>query len=264
MATSEYVRQENTRSGPTPSPSPFTSGRPSPLLRSSLLDKLPAVLSDIFAILLALGLSLLFREWMDLGRFHLIRMQTSIGNKPLDLLYLAWFTGAYALIARRYGLYGQTINASAGSHELRRTIQACLNAGILLCGVIYMTHNLSISRVLVLLFIFTAMIMLCVRRAIWRLRRYRLYDRGLATRHVAIIGVNHLSLALGRQISNQKRLGYTLCGYMVGSGPSSVSTATTGDAQVLGRIDEIHTIVRRHFIDEVIVTESYPLDEVIW
>jgi len=219
------------------------------------------VLSDVFALLLALGVARALREWMDHAAFHYVHLQTNIGNKPLDLLYLIWFICGYILIARRYGLYGQRINSASGSHELRRTVQACLNASILLCGMIYMTHNLSISRMLVLLFTATAMIMLCVRRAIWRLRRYNLYDRGLSTRHVAILGSNHLSLALGRQITNQPRLGYTLRGYIIT--PESSNATSMAGMEVLGGLDDILPIVRRHFIDEVVLTGTYPMDKVI-
>jgi exopolysaccharide biosynthesis polyprenyl glycosylphosphotransferase len=263
MATSEYVREKSMSDAPASSLSAFPSGKPSQSLSAAILAPLPLVLSDLVSIMLALGLALVLREWLSHGRFHLMHIQTSIGNKPLGLLYLLWFIVAYTLIARRYGLYSQIMNAAAGAHELRRTAQACLNAGVLLCGIVYLTHNLSISRALVLLFTALAMILLCIRRAIWRLRRYRLYERGLATRHVAIVGSNRLSIALGRQIANQKRLGYTLCGFILVPGASEAAPDAAQGMNVLGAMDDIQTIARRHFIDEVIVTESCPIDKVI-
>lgn len=263
MATSEYVRQKPMSAAPASSLSAFPSGRPPQSLSATILAPLPLVLSDIVSIMLALSLALVLRESLIArGSFHFMHLQASIGNKPFGLLYLVWFIAAYTLIARRYGLYAQLMNSASGSHELRRTAQACLNAGVLLCGVVYLTHNLSISRALVLLFIASAMIMLCIRRAIWRLRRYHLYERGLSTRHVAILGSNRLSFALGRQIANQKRLGYTLCGFILPSGTSGTATATEG-VEFLGELDDIQTIARRHFIDEIIVTESCPVDEII-
>ena len=262
MATSEYVRQKPMSAAPASSLSAFPSGKRSQSLSASILAPLPLVLSDLVSIVLALSLALILREWLGRGGFRFMHIQASIGNKPLGLLYFVWFFAAYILIARRYGLYGQLMNSASGSHELRRTAQACLNAGVLLCGVVYMTHNLSISRALVLIFITSAMIMLCIRRAIWRLRRYRLYERGLSTRHVAILGSNRLSIALGRQIANQKRLGYTLCGFILAPGTSGAAAASQ-EIDVLGGLDDIQTIARRHFIDEVIVTESCPIDEVI-
>jgi exopolysaccharide biosynthesis polyprenyl glycosylphosphotransferase len=219
------------------------------------------VLSDLFAILLAVGLALVLRDALVDGVVHVSHLHTSIGNEPLGLLYLCWFMLVYAFIARRYGLYGQMINSATGSHEMRMTAQACLNAGMLLCGAVYMTHNLSLSRILVLIFTLAAMLTLCIRRAIWRLRRYRLYERGLSTRHVAILGTNHLSFALGRQILNQSRLGYTLCGYILSPGTSSAPSIP--GVEVLGGLDEMQKIARRHFVDEVIITESCPVDKVI-
>jgi exopolysaccharide biosynthesis polyprenyl glycosylphosphotransferase len=261
MATSEYIPGKSTRSGTAPQVSPFPQERPQGWLSASVLAPLPMVLSDGVAILLAMAASLILREVLLDKVFRLSHLQTSIGNEPMGLLYLGWFILVFVLVARRYGLYGQMINASSGSHELRMTAQACLNAGMLLCGAIYMTHNLSISRVLVLLFTLTAMVTLCIRRAIWRLRRYRLYERGLSTRHVVILGTNHLSFALGRQIVNQSRLGYTLRGYIMT--PGSPAPPSIPGVEILGGLDDLQKIVRRHFIDEVVITEACPTDRVI-
>lgn len=262
MATSEYIPEKGSRSGKTPLISPFPSGRSRGLLSVSVLAPLPMLLSDLLAILLALGLALVLRAALVDKAFHFSRLHNSIGSSSMGLLYLCWFMLIYALIARRYGLYGQVINSASGSHELRRTAQACLNAGMLLCGAVYMTHNLAISRVLVLLFTLAAMVTLCIRRAIWRVRRYHLYERGLSTRHVVILGTNHLSLALGRQIVNQARLGYTLRGYMLV--PGSLRPPSIPGVEILGELEDIQKIVRRHFVDEVLITESCPTDKVIW
>lgn len=263
MATSEYIPEKGTRSRSSSPVSAFPQGKSRGLLAASVLAPLPMVLSDLLAIVLAAAISLVLRAALVDRAIHASNMSTSIGQEPLGFLYLCWFMLVYAFIARRYGLYGQMINAATGAHELRMTVQACLNAGMLLCGAVYMTHNLSVSRVLVLVFTLTAMFMLCVRRAIWRLRRYRLYERGLSTRHVVILGTNHLSFALGRQIANQPRLGYTLCGYIAAPGPPHNPTTPEPAVQVLGGVDEIQRITRRYFIDEVIITESCPMDQVI-
>ncbi len=94
----------------------------------------------------------------------------TVPNTPLDLFYLGWFLLAYVLVARRYGLYA-AVPTGTGTHELRLVLQACLNAGLLLCGALFMFHGIAISRILVLLLVVTASLALCVRRAV---RRYAL------------------------------------------------------------------------------------------
>ena len=135
-------------------------------------------------------------------------------SAPLGAVYLVWFILAFVLVARRYGLYSP-IPLSTGTHEIRLTVQACLNAGLLLCGGLYMTNSLSISRALVLLLIVSTIVSLSIRRAVWRLARYRQYERGLETRNVVILGTNHLSHALGQHIAKDYRLGYKLRGFLL-------------------------------------------------
>ncbi|MGC2501198.1 MAG: sugar transferase, partial [Silvibacterium sp.] len=220
---------------------------------------MPLVFNDLIAILVAFVAAFVLRAiFLDkLTRFWGIRH--GIGTAPLGMLYLAWFVLVYVLVARRYGLYSQIFKAG-GVHELRMTTQACLNAGMLLCGALYMTQNLAVSRVLVLLFTFSAIISLGIRRAVARLRRYRQYERGLSTRHVVILGTNHLSYALGRQIARESRLGYTLRGYILAPGcaPSGEGLGT-----VLGGLDEVEQIARKYFIDEVVITETCPVGTIV-
>jgi exopolysaccharide biosynthesis polyprenyl glycosylphosphotransferase len=221
---------------------------------------LPTIFGDVAVILLALGLADVLRSiFLDHG-IHLIDMWHSIGNAPLAGFYLTWFVLGFVLVARRYGLYDHLLKTASGSHELRMTAQACLNAGLLLCGVLYMAHDRAVSRALVLLLTLSAMAALCIRRAVARTRRYRQYERGLSTRHVVILGTNQLSMELGDQISRESRLGYTFRGYLLAPGCEG---AEASSSQVLGGLDQLSEIVRKYFIDEVFIAERYPIENVI-
>lgn len=219
------------------------------------------VLNDVIAILVSFIVATILRDVFVDKVVRLSSIRHSFTNGPLSLLYLSWFVLVYVFVARRYGLYGQILKSAGGAHELRLTAQACLNAGMLLCGAVYMTHDLAISRVLVLILTLSAMLTLCVRRALWRLSRYRQYERGLSTRHVVILGTSHLSQTLGRQIRSESRLGYTLRGYVVS--PGCPLPAESSGLHVLGSLEDIRKIARKYFLDEVILTEPCPLDRVI-
>lgn len=218
------------------------------------------VFNDVIAILVAFCAALVLRAaFLDkVIRFSSIRHDA--GSASLAPVYLAWFVLVYVLIARRSGLYGAILKAS-GTHELRMTAQACLTAGLLLCGVVYMVRDLAISRALLLLFTLSAMILLCIRRGICRMRRYRQFERGLSTRHVVILGTNHLSYALGREMTSESRLGYTLRGYILA--PGCVPSVGTAGIPVLGGLEEIRQIARKHFIDEVVITEPCPISRIV-
>jgi exopolysaccharide biosynthesis polyprenyl glycosylphosphotransferase len=235
---------------------PSSVGFVGPATVSSLI----MMLNDALAILLAFGAALILRAILfdKVPRFP--ALSHNVISAPMSLIYLAWFVLAYIFVARRYGLYSQ-IPLASGSHELRLTVQACLNAGLLLCGGLYMTGNLSISRTLVLLLILTTVVSLSVRRAIWRLARYRQYERGLETRNVVIMGTNHLSHALGQHIAKDYRLGYKLRGFILS--PDCTAGREVPDGQILGGIERIRQLTRLHFIDEIVIAEPCPIEQAI-
>jgi exopolysaccharide biosynthesis polyprenyl glycosylphosphotransferase len=225
-----------------------------------MLAPLPMVFNDVLAILVAFAVAFVLRAIFleKLARFFSV--QRGIMLAPVGLPYLAWFILVYVFVARRYGLYGHLISSGSGAHELRMTVQACLNAGMLLCGALYMAHNLSISRALVIMLTLSAAVVLCIRRAVWRLQRYRQYERGLSTRRVAILGKGQLGRDLGNQILNDSRLGYTLCGYIVPLGKAAIDSQEVG---TLGGLEDVRRIARKHFIDEIIITERFAVQKVI-
>lgn len=258
MATSEYMTDRQGRAGNTPPPYPIRPSKSRGSNISSVLAPLPIIFSDVIAILLAFCAAFTLRSIFLDRWIRFFSIHEGI-HEPLGF-YLAWFVLVYVLVARRYGLYSQNFKSS-GTHELRMTTQACANAGMLLCGALYMTHNVAISRALVLLFTLSATVALCIRRTAARQRRYRQYDRGLFTRNIVILGTNHLSVAMGSQIMSECRLGYTLSGYIPAPGCAPPSEALRLD--VLGGLEEIQQIARKYFIDEVVVTEPCPVGPII-
>lgn len=260
MATSEYIPEEGNPSEQVVTSPPVPIRMHSERFSASVLARLPIVFTDVLAILLAFGAALVLRAiFIDKAvRFAAIRH--SIAGTRFGLFYLSCFILVYVLVARRYGLYGQLLKAAGGLHEIRMTSQACLNAGMLLCGVMYMLHDLAISRALVVMLTASAIMSLCTRRAVSRLARYRKYEKGVSTRHVLILGTNHLGCSLGRQIINESRLGYTLRGYLLTPGGPLPEGSKL---DVLGTLDDIRKIARKYFIDEVVITEACTTDKII-
>jgi len=261
MATSEYISGKEISRG-THATSSAQLAKSRRLFNASVLSHLPMVFNDAVTIVFALGAALVLRAIFIDKAARFSNIPHHLGVAPLNVLYFGWFVLVYVLVARRYGLYGHLLKGTSFGHELRMTAQACLNAGMLLCGGVYMMHNLSISRTLVILLTLSAMVALCIRRSAWRIRRYHMYERGLSTRHVVILGTNHLARSLSRQIINDSRLGYTLRGY-ISFTPESKPPAETPGIEFLGGLDDLQRIARKHFVDEIIVTESYPTDEII-
>lgn len=257
MATSEYISEKGRSSENAGFASPVRLRR---RLGVSVLAPLPLVINDLLAVLVAVGAALLVRAALLRKGFALGQVFRTAGDVPLAVVYLACFMLALVLEASRHGLYGRVVRNANGLHEFRVTAQACLNAGLLLCGLLYMAHNRDISRALVLFLIVSTMVSLCARRAVCRVRRYRQYENGTRTRRAVILGTNHMGQALSRQIKSRSHLGYTFMGFIPAPHEAAAKAA---QIDVLGSLKELRQVVLKHFVDEIIITEACTVEQVI-
>ncbi len=260
MATSEYLRNgEGNRSQAAVLQLPAATRHA--FIGPSTVASVIMMATDVLMILLAFGMALGLRMMLVAKAGAVLGAgPVYYWPAPIDFFYLGWFALAWVLVARRYGLY-VTVPAGSGTHEMRLVIQGCLNAGLLLCGALYMFRAEEISRILVMLLIGTATATLCVRRAIWRYSRYREYEQGIELRNLVILGTNQLSYALSRHIREYTRLGYRFVGFV--SAPGSPISAEIAPDQVLGGVDKIRQLARQYFVDELVIAEFYPTESAI-
>jgi exopolysaccharide biosynthesis polyprenyl glycosylphosphotransferase len=258
MATSEYLRKNGS---PVKHPAQLGPNRVPARQRVAgpgFVSKLMLMLGDVFVITLAFLIALFIRVkfFQGVGDFKPVELS----QLPIYLAFFAWFLLALLLVSRRYGLYNP-IPVNSGGHELRLTVQAVATAGLLLCGSLYMTHWDTASRSLVILLIVTTAIALSIWRASRRLSRYRHYEKGLDTRNVVVLGTNYLSHALGQHIVGNYRLGYQFLGYIA---PTEHDVdVIINDADVLGGVERLRQLTRLHFIDEVVIAQALPTEQVI-
>jgi exopolysaccharide biosynthesis polyprenyl glycosylphosphotransferase len=162
------------------------------------------------------------------------------------ILYLLWYAGTLVFITRSYGLYGPIQNRS-GLHEQRMTLQATLTSGLLLCGALYLTHEIAIPRLVVLLMVVITSILLSIRRAIWRNMEYSRYREGLETRNVLIVGAGRVAHALRNHLESLRHLGFRFKGFVA----LTEREAESGDADVIGDVRHTLQLARSLFVDEI-------------
>jgi exopolysaccharide biosynthesis polyprenyl glycosylphosphotransferase len=162
------------------------------------------------------------------------------------VFYLLWFGGVLVFITRSYGLYGPIQNRS-GLHEQRMTLQATLTAGLLLCGALYLTHEIAISRLVVLLMVVITGALLSIRRAIWRNMEYSRYREGLETRNVLIVGAGRVAHALRNHLESLRHFGFRFKGFVA----LTEREAESGDADVIGDVRNTLQLARSLFVDEI-------------
>jgi exopolysaccharide biosynthesis polyprenyl glycosylphosphotransferase len=208
---------------------------------------------DIICVFVALiwaytrGLERLLGSGESLSRLALsgIGLSWQIG-------YLLWFTVTLLLAAHHHGLYGSSLNCST-LKEQRKTVQACLTAGLLLCGAMYLMHNPAIPRAVVIYLVCLTTCFLCISRAAWRYFAIRRYERGLDLRNVLIVGANRMGIALSKQIQKHRHSGRIFKGFV--EAPGKTASEQVPAEQIVGSIEELRNLARQHFIDEIIIAD---------
>ncbi len=179
-------------------------------------------------------------------------------NPSSFLIYLAGFSLILILVSRAQGLYGP-LQSFSGLREQRLTVQACFTASLILAGALYFGRADSISRAVVIATLAMTVFLLCLRRAIWRFTLYKRYENGLDTRNVLVIGAGPSGLAIRSHLQRIRHLGFTFKGFIqtdeVDSAPFDTGRLTQLPLpEILGNMNELGDLVRRHFIDEIFVT----------
>ena len=170
------------------------------------------------------------------------------------LLYLAWYGLSLVFFTRSYGLYGPIQNRS-GLHEQRMTVQATVVAGLLLCGALYISREINVSRAVVAMMVAITALLLCIRRYIWRQMEYSRYREGLETRNVLIVGAGRVAHALRNHLESLRHLGFRFKGFVA----LTEREAETGDADVIGDVRNTLQLARSLFVDEIFL--SVPADK---
>jgi exopolysaccharide biosynthesis polyprenyl glycosylphosphotransferase len=215
------------------------------------------MLGDVVIVWAALMIAV--RGWLGEGLFgadSAYRTNIMFHNHPtISLGCVGWFTLSLVLVSKRYHLYGP-MQMRNTLHEQRLTIQACLTAGLLLSGALYVVRGEVISRGVVILTVAVTTALLCARRLIQRMMMYRRFERGLETRNIIIVGTGRVGQAMRHHLDSIRHLGYSFRGYVQIPGVDSENPALADD--ILGSIDRVLELARQFFADEIFL--SAPCD----
>lgn len=208
-------------------------------------------LCDVLCVLIAVTAAIRIYLGNFIGDDSVLQTQAMLSARPwMPLFYLCWFALALILVSRRLRLYAP-IQLRNTLHDQRLTIQACFTAGLLLSGILYLGRGQAISRgVVILTVVFTA-VLLCTRRLVWRGIVYRRYDRGIETRNILVVGTGRVGQALRHHIESIRHLGFTFKGFVRVPGDAEDAADS---ADVLGTMEEVLGLARKHFVDEIFLT----------
>ena len=206
------------------------------------------------ALLVAVAFVVAVRWWLGAGLFRPLAPYNSnlMFQRPVSLVVaLSWFVLSLIFAGSRNQLYG-SVQLRNTLHEQRLTLQACLTAGLLLSGSLYLTRSEIISRGLVLITIAITIVLLCGRRLLCRLLMYRRFERGLETRNIIVVGTGRVGQALRHHIENVRHLGYCFKGFVTVDQTETETTPEVSD--VLGPVDTLLQIAHLYFADEIFIS----------
>jgi exopolysaccharide biosynthesis polyprenyl glycosylphosphotransferase len=210
------------------------------VLRYNLRYQLFLIASDIVLVTIALMASSALRIAIDLGAEGVdAAFATPLALYPIAAaLWIFAFsqTGVYA--AHGGTPFNQTLRRLLAGHAL-----ACL----LFLGALYITFR-DYSRLQALYFLFLLLVLFVLHRGLLALFQRRLAHYINSERNIVVVGMSESVHRVGMSIADSELAGLHLVGY-VRAFPDDVFP----DQVVLGAVDDLPAIVRKHRVDEVII-----------
>jgi exopolysaccharide biosynthesis polyprenyl glycosylphosphotransferase len=171
--------------------------------------------------------------------------------------------GSYPAIAHHYGgflfldvcltlmycqseeLYRTPLDRTA-LNETVSVAKAVAFATLLVTAFMYLSKVTIVSRIVVT----TSAMLNIVTLSAWRYAKRRLVvhraERGIGARNALIIGAGRVGQALAEQLDSDKLLGYRFVGFLDGNHST--------DPRRLGHIEDLRSVARAEFIDEIFIT----------
>ncbi|MFZ0394904.1 MAG: sugar transferase [Terracidiphilus sp.] len=134
-------------------------------------------------------------------------------------------------------------------HEQRLTVQACLTAGLLVIGMMYLTHILEVPRSLLLIMLALVTSLLGLRRFVHRFVLEKRHLSGLANRHILVVGSLPEAAAVKQHLDTLRHLGFLAQGII-----SLPGTAEPVSEEEFSRIFEQ---ARAQFVDEIFLVNPF-------
>ena len=183
--------------------------------------------------------------------------QASYGKGPLPIhSNYAWvlaglpFALLALVLAHLSGLYGKRATGSLFI-DATRILRAVAPAGLALYGLQKLWGVAALPSDSIGREILVSGAAMFLARALWRLRRDRLYQRGIALRNVLIVGADEIGQNVRSYLTSLRYSGYRFQGFVSICEPTD-DPLSVNDDEVIGEIHNVIEIARSRFVDEII------------
>ncbi len=204
-------------------------------------------LIDVVCVLTNALIAFLLRFSSDHLRHLFVSGRVALTDQPVAhyVGFLLLYVALILLFCHLQDLY-RTPRGRPSMEETLAVIKAVSFATLLLSAFFYLSGVKIVSRSVVV----TTLLLNVVALVAWRYAKRQLIfhraERGIGTRNAVIIGAGKVGQALARQLEENKLLGYRFKGFL----DENHST----DPRMLGKIENLSTIAKAEFVDEVFIT----------
>ncbi len=205
-----------------------------------------AVLADLTAFWCAALFAITLR--FPLGILH-----DSLGKNTTSTIhsgFLLLYSGLVVLFCNTQRLYTAYTLCSSRWEALALT-RAVSMATVLLIGSIYISGVKSVSRLVVAVTMFTGLLAMFGWRHLRRRWVRKAVAEGFTGHHVAIVGASPIARSVENFLRANRDFGYRVVGSIALSGDPARSAC-------LGTVDQLASICRANFVDELIVCAPDP------
>lgn len=219
-----------------------------------------AMLNDALILILAFVAAVGARLLLQAGANAVAEGRLGNWNSQAGALCLLLFIATYLWIAHQYGLYSSRQSLDTGQ-KVRLIAQACVNTCLVLSGIMFLAHAVTLSREILVFLTVIAAIALSTYRYIVHMSRRSWSNESVVSKNLAILGTNQLSYALSQQLERNPQLQFNFLGFLEFSGCRFSPELSPN--QILGNISELHALKIRHFIEAIVIAEFYPYDNTL-
>jgi exopolysaccharide biosynthesis polyprenyl glycosylphosphotransferase len=214
------------------------------------------VLTDLLTIWSASAISLAFRFWKIVPLWD-VRRSPGLFHIGVHAALLLLYSGVVVMSCHTHHLY-RILHTRNGWHETWDVIRSVAMATVLLSTLIFLLRAGGVSRAVVAV---TAILSTASLAWVRHLRRKNMATRvasGYNCRNVLIVGAEAVGRALRRYLNDNKQFGYLVKGFVSedrqSALPQQIVRGRLPIDHILGSVEDLPSIARAHFIDELLIT----------
>lgn len=175
---------------------------------------------------------------------------------------LSFIIPVYLVLFLMFGLY-KPYRKQRFVKEWQEIITANTIGILIVLAVLYTGKSIHFSRYLLGLFYGFSVVFMSVERGMIRKVLRSMREHGFNIKHIIIVGAGALGQRFAAKVTDDRQLGYKICGYVDDYYPKSEKNGIP----ILGTTREMNDILEKHRVDEVIIalpnTSYRRIDEVI-